>query len=164
MRLLAALLVLCSACWASGPDKPKSLRSELSNLEKQVNARLNAMFPEEPWLVLGLSRGLYVEGVGLVFSAEVNLATGPTQLFNQPTREQIAALHEKRIARLPKLRETMNQVLKEIATVPAIGPDEQVIFGVTVLRYPYETYTDLPSQIVLHAPKSKLASAKLEEY
>lgn len=167
MKPLLALLLLFSTAvlCANATEKPKVLRSELSNLEKTVNARLVRMFPEEPWLVLGSSRGMYVEGVGVIFSAEVNLATGPTLIsVTQPSKEQVAALHDKRLSRLPKLRDTMSEILKDISAVPAVGPDEQVVFAVTVLRYPYETYADLPSQIVLHAPKSKLANAKTEEY
>ena len=165
MKPLVALLMASVALLAGGPEKSKPLRSELSTLEKAVNARLQAMFPNEPWLVLGFTRGMYVGGVGVIFSAEVNLVTGPTLMsVQQPSKEQIAALHDKRLSRLPKLRDTMSQVLKDIAAVPAVGPEERVVFSVTVLRYPYETYTDVPSQIVVHAAKGKLATPKVEEY
>ena len=42
MKPLAALLMASMALLAGGPEKSKVLRSELSTLEKTVNARLQA--------------------------------------------------------------------------------------------------------------------------
>ena len=159
IRAFAAALILAAGLSASEADRPRIPRAEITNLEKFVNAQLQGMYPDEPWLLLGPARGVYVEGVGVVFSAEVSQAMGPTITpFNAPpTKEVYAAHHQKKVQRVPKLRETMYGIIRNLSSgVPGMPQGEQVVLAITLLRYQWETGNDLPSQIVMWAPKSKL--------
>ncbi len=121
-RLLAAALFSAAVLCAASADRPRVTRAEVANVEKLINTQLASMFPDEPWLLLGYTRGFYVEGTGVVFSAEINLATGPTiSPFSQPpTKEIILAHHAKKVQRVPKLRETMYSVLKSLGSIVSI--------------------------------------------
>jgi hypothetical protein len=157
--LLAAVVAV--SVFASGAER-RVTRTDLANMEKIVNSQLAGMFPDEPWLMLGYTRGVYVPGVGAVFSAEVNLATGPTvsPFSPNPAKEAIAAHRQKKLARVPKLRETMYAIVKDLGNfMTAVPADEQIVFAVTLLRYPYETGNDVPTQIVMHIQRAKLADA-----
>jgi hypothetical protein len=161
-RLLAAALFSAAVLCAASADRPRVTRAEVANVEKLINTQLASMFPDEPWLLLGYTRGFYVEGTGVVFSAEINLATGPTvSPFSQPpTKEIVFAHHAKKVQRVPKLRETMYSVLKSLGTFfPSMPPDEQLILAVTILRYPWENAEGLPNQVVMHVPRAKLSEA-----
>ena len=56
--------------------------------------------------VLGPSRGVYLEGYGAVFTAEVNLVAGPPMtLFNVTVTKDYVARHKQiKIARIPDLK------------------------------------------------------------
>ena len=159
-RFLAAAFLFAVSLPAA--EHARIPRPEIANLEKIVNTQLGGMFPEEPWLLLGYTRGIYIEGVGVVFSADVNLATGPTvsPFSPNPGKEVLAGHHDKKLKRLPKLRETMYSIVRNMSTfLPALPPDEQVVFAVTLLRYPWETGNDIPSQIVMQVSRGRLLEA-----
>lgn len=156
------VLMMAGAALLSAADTPRVSRAEVANVEKTVNSQLTGMFPDEPWLLLGMTRGVYVEGVGVIFSAEVNLATGPSPSpFNPTISPQVIAAHrDKKMSRMPKLRETMYAVVKSLSgAFPNLPGDEQVVFAVTLLRYPWEPAGGAPTQIVMHAPRAKLSDA-----
>lgn len=160
-RLILLAAVIAVSAFAVGPER-RVTRTDLANMEKIVNSQLAGMFPDEPWLMLGYTRGVYVPGIGAVFSAEVNLATGPTvsPFSPNPAKEAIAAHRQKKLARVPKLRETMYAIVKNLGNfMTAVPADEQIVFAVTLLRYPYETGSEVPTQIVMHIPRGKLAEA-----
>lgn len=165
MRLCIAALTATVAL-AAGPEPAKVPRAKVANAEKMINTKLAGMYPDEPYFVIGFTRGVYLEGVGVMFSAELNLATGamPTPFHPTITKEEIAAHREKKQARLPLLRTAMYSVLNTMGSyLEMLPPTEEVIFAVTLLRYPWEDPAAAPSQIIMRAPRAKLRQAKPEE-
>ena len=161
-RLLIGLAAFAALAMAGSPERPHISRVEVANLEKIINTQLAGMFPDEPWLILGFTRGIYIDGVGVVFSADVNLATGPTVSPFNPSlpKEVVAAHHDKKVSRLPKLRDTMYAIVRSLTTfLPGMPADEQVVFAVTLYRYPWEIPNGIPTQIVMHVQRAKLLEA-----
>ncbi|MCX6594115.1 MAG: hypothetical protein NTZ56_21590 [Acidobacteria bacterium] len=147
--------LVCLAALAA-PD-----RAALQTVEKMVDRRIETMF-DDPFLLLGMTRGVYVEGVGVVLSAEVGLAVTAAGPFSpRPSKEDMARLRQKRLDRLPVLRASMQEILQRTAvmleTVPA---QENVVLGVTIFRKSNEDNTGLPGQIVMRAKRQDLLDKK----
>lgn len=158
-RLPAAALFFAATLAAGTAERAKITRADVANMEKIVNGQLQSMFPDEPWILLGLARGFYVEGVGVIVSADVSLATGPalTPFSPNPRKELLIAQHEKKQKRLPVLRQTMYTIVKTLSdSMVAMPPDEQVVVAVSLMRSPWEIGNDIPAQIVMHVPRGKL--------
>lgn len=162
-------LIAIFACAVSSPAevvRAGVARAKVINAEKLINTQLAGMYPDEPWFLLGPARGVYLQGFGVVFTAEINLATGPTQspFKMEITKEEIARHQDKKITRLPALRGMMAKLVGFTAdyldTLPA---GEQLVLGITLLRYPYEDPKIAPSQIVMQAERSRVLEAKRKQ-
>lgn len=162
--LVIAGLLLCAAATSSLADKPRVNRTMIEAMEKSIDNRLQGIFPDEPRLeVLGLTQGTYVSGLGAVFVSEVNIApsSGISPFHPQITKDEFVRIHDKKLSRLSKLKETMEDILLSSAgsldTVPA---DEQIALGITFFYWKGENTAGLPAQIVMHAPKRVLVNVK----
>jgi hypothetical protein len=161
-RLLLCAALLPALALAAEPQRGLS-RGKVVNAEKLINTQLAGMYPDEPWFLLGPARGVYLEGYGVVFTAEINLATGPTQtpFKMEITKEEIARHREKKITRLPELRAAMAKLMGFAADyLDSLAPGEQLVLGITLLRYPYEDPKIAPSQIVMQSDRARILDAR----
>ncbi len=160
MKRVAALVLL--ACCAFAADKPRVTRESLEVVERNVDKAIRALDTNDPYDLLGFTRGVYLPGYGVVFSAEVNLVITPITPFHSAlTAPQVAKLREKKLTRLVFVRELMRQVL--VATASALDNvplNEQVVFGLTLFYRSFENREGLPGQIVMYAPRQVLADFK----
>ncbi len=157
IRFVVAL-ALCALLQAASVS-----RTTIAGAEESLNRRLKALVPGEPYLVLGEAHGVYLDNFGAVFTASVNLVEGPNV---SPFRQAIspkerADLRQRKLDRLPKLRDVMREALIVSAgmldTVPI---NEQIVVSVTLPRYHWEDAAGVPSQIVMQA--SRLALVNLQ--
>jgi hypothetical protein len=133
--------------------------SEVRNAERAIDRRIEGHDVADPIDLLGFTRGVYLEGTGAVFTAEVNLVLGPVISPFRPdiTKDDIAKLHERKRVRLPELRKVMTDALISTATtMKSVPPQEQVVFGVTMFYQPWEDAAGLPRQIVMQAKRQSL--------
>jgi hypothetical protein len=162
MKLVALSLVLSSLLFASGADTKVS-RAKVANVEKLINTQLAAMYPEEPYFLIGLTRGVYLEGFGVIFTADINLATGPSlSPFKQTiSQEEITRHRDKKEVRLPLLRSQMVSIVTTMSSyLETLPPNEEFVMIVTLLKYPWEAPTGQPVQIIMRAQKAKLQQAE----
>jgi hypothetical protein len=144
-------------------------------MEKSFDSQLAAIGGAHPIDILGLTRGLYLEDYGVVFTAEVSLMVTPTI---NPFRKEIspelrAEVYRQKVENLPLLRKAMREMVKTTAaTFGAAGlkmnilkPTSQVVLAVRLLYLPYEITNGLPGQIIMKADiKGAMADAiKVEE-
>lgn len=138
-------------------------RASLEATEKTADQRLIRVV-ESPFALLGPTRAMYVDGYGVVFSAELNLFPGPTlNPFHQSiTKEDIARVRARKLERLPALRQSMRDIILSAAAsldeVPAV---ERIVVGVTLLHLSYEDISGMPAQIVMQGQRGRLVEAKL---
>src|SRR6185295_17549253 len=112
-----------------------------------------------PFQLLGVTRGIYLPGVGLVFSTEVNLMlTTNISPFQQTIpKEYVVRVHSGKLERLRALKQTMREMLvSSAASLETVPAGEQIVLGVTLFYYAWEDTTGLPAQIVMQAPRQKL--------
>lgn len=164
MKRAVALLVACFAFSHAGQSStPRVGRAAIDAMERSFSRQLSALWSQDPFVLLGTTRGIYLEGYGAVFTAEVDLAPGPTlNPFHQAmNKENIAERRKRMLERLPKLKLAMATMLggaaSSLDTVPA---NERLVLGVTLTQYPWEDRAGIPSQVVLSGVKSRLLDAQ----
>jgi hypothetical protein len=157
----AGLILLAAAALFAQQSRVK--RPSLAMAEKNCDSRIGQVV-ENQFGVLGPSRASYVEGFGAMLSAEVDLFPGPSvspfHLTISPA--DVARVHAGKLARLPKLRQCMRDILMSTAaSLDEVAPQERIALSVTLLFQAYENTSGLPSQIVMQGERGKLVDAKL---
>jgi hypothetical protein len=158
--LLAGLLL------AAQPDQPRVTRPAMAALEASFDRRVIKPDQQDPFMLLGNTRGLYLEGYGAVFSTEVSLVVPPRISPFQPdiTKDDVQKVNQRKLKKLPMLRQAMRQMLAESAArLDGLRPNEQIVLGVSLFYYVWEDRTGLPSQILMQASKSGLAGKSTDE-
>lgn len=159
MRRIFALLAFCALLEAATVT-----RASITAVEDSLNRRFRTLVPGEPYLLLGESQGVYLEGYGVVFTASFNLLEGPN--FN-PFRQSITPkervdLRQRKLDRLPKLRDMMREaIVVSAGMLDAVPANEQVVISVSLPRYNWEDATGLPSQIVMQANRVALVNLQV---
>lgn len=164
MRTLL-LLTLSLALTASAADR-KPTRALLIEAEKRFDAMVQSKWTDDPFVLLGNTRAVYVDGFGVVMTAEINLSTGPTvSPFNPTISKEAAAKHrDKKLQRLPQLKELIRKGAESARMwFPELGDNDNLVVGVTVLKYQWEDATGIPSQLVGITQHRKEAAVKLQE-
>lgn len=162
MKYFLALFIAASLLVAAVAE-PILNRSMLIPVEKRLDQRLETLF-DEPFLLLGMSRGLYLDKFGAVFSAELQLVSTPglgTFGFTAPTKEMLVSTRNKKLERLPILKDAMRAQLASAAVaLEKLPADEKVVLGVSIFRRSWEDSTGLPAQIVMQATRRDLVAAR----
>jgi hypothetical protein len=149
---LAAAVALLAA-------PPRISRAELKAAEQAFDRRVSQAAVDDPFDLLGTTRGVYLDKVGVVFSAEVGLVVSPAPTPFAPTlsREAKERLRQRKLARLPVLRGLMRDMMVSSATTLRTLPmEENVVLGVTLFYRSWEDTAGLPGQIVLQAQRRAL--------
>ena len=163
MKRLALILTLGVTLFATGRAPA---RLDLANAEHNVDIAIQRKWSEDPLILIGGTRAFYVDGYGVVMSAELNLVTGPSiNPFSGPlTPEMVAAYRKKKLERLPQMRDLMSTTLQQAkAWFPTLRDDEQIALGIQLYRYPWEDRTGIPSQVVWQTMKRKDAPVKSQD-
>jgi hypothetical protein len=162
MRILTVTLLAACSLWA---QNPRPSRQEIAAMEKALDQRLARFDLERPIEVLGLTRGLYLDGFGAVFTAEVNLlpAVGVSPFRPSLSKEDIARLREQKLQRLPKIRALMQDLLVSAAqSLDRVPSGEQVVLGLMLWSHPWEDTSGLPRLIQMQAQRGALLQVALE--
>jgi hypothetical protein len=165
--LAVPFLLLVVAASAIASDAPRVPRTTLAVAEKSLDDRFAALWSDNPFIMLGPTRGVYLEGYGTVFTAEVNLVAGPQISILTPsmTKQSIAQHRQKKLARIPDLKKAMEKALADTAASPAMAavpPDEQIVLVAFLSHFPWEDLSGVPSQIMMQGSKKKLMEAQHE--
>jgi len=141
-------------------EAPRVTRSMLIDMEKSLDNRVTRLSQDNPFVLLGPTRGIYLDGYGAVFTAEINLVSAPAALMMfrpQLTKEDVEQHRQKKLARIPQLKQAMQQAMVDSAasldTVPA---QEQIVVVAMLSKYPWEDTTGIPFQIMMQATKKSL--------
>lgn len=160
MKRACGLLLVLGLSLVLRADRANVTRGALGAMERSLDAKLlKQVLDDNPFLLPGMTRAVYIEGFGVVFSAELNLVQGPTVSPFHPkaTKEDLARLRQRKLERLPALKSTMREMLVASAGgLDGVPADEQVVLGVTLLNMSWEDARGLPSQIVMQAQRRVL--------
>ena len=176
---IATILVVAASAFAQAPLKvaavnpanvaagPGSVRQAITDVEKRLDSRLDQVGGKDRVYILGLTRGLYLEGYGAVFTSELDLIQSPRP---NPFRQQIgpeeaAAVRQRKLQNLALLRKSLRDLWADAASLLSSIPDtDQVVVAVRLLYQPWEDTSGMPSQIVLKGlRKANPANLQSEE-
>jgi hypothetical protein len=142
-------LLLAATFAISAADAPRLNRTLVTTVEKRLDERIQRMWTDNPMALVGNSRGVYLPGYGIVFSAEMTLATANISLMNPTlTDADKVALHKKKLERLPQLKAAMKEAL--IATAASLDP---------VPAYGQSLYCATPGALPLGGPYGRAAAS-----
>jgi hypothetical protein len=160
--LLSAVTFSTVVLAADAVDSPRVNRGMIVAMEKSLDNRVARLWDDDPFVLLGPARGVYLEGYGAVFTAEINLATGPTMMMQMElSKDEIERHRQKKIKRVPELVAAMRLALvASAASLDPVPQDEQIVIVAFLSRYPWEDVSGLPAQITMQAQKKKLLDAQ----
>ena len=172
------LLLLAAPAWAQTAKRasltapvatPKLVRlpaSIIEELEKTFDGRLsNIADANEPVDLLGDTRGLQLDGYGLVFTSEVSLIRTPSI---NPFQKEIPKavqdrVHQRRVERLPLLKAAMKEMLRNMAVAGAQLPATQpMVLAVRLYYGAWEVTTGMPRQLIMRANRANAAAGIVE--
>jgi len=160
---IVSFTILVSAAYAAAGEAPRVDRTQMEKVEKSLDATLLRFTPDNSHTLIGLTRGVYLEGVGAVLTAEVILINAPISplMHPLPTKEEVAQMHKTKIARVPDLKKVLKDALVSAATsLETIPPDEQIVIAVIIPRFTFEESGGVPVQVTVQATKRKLLESK----
>jgi len=152
--LAAALMAAPVLAERAGPS-----RADLAAMEKSLDDKLKRFSLDNPFNIIAFSSGMYVEGTGAMFSAEISLVPTPGLSPFRPelTQEEKQRLLQTKRDRLPALKQMMRNYLVACATsLDRLPPEEQVAVGIKLFYHPWEMKTGLPDQVVMWGQKKPL--------
>src|ERR1019366_6736809 len=156
----AAPAVASAAAPAAAPhasvtptEKSRVPRQALSDLERRLDTKLASLGgANDPIDLLGAARGIYLDGYGAVFTVEASLIITPglNPFHTVMTEPEKAKVHQRKLDRLPMLKQAMRDVWRDSATALTSIPDnQQVVIAVRLLYLTWEDTHGLPGQIVM---------------
>lgn len=159
--LLLLAFALPLAAVEVAPDAA-ALRSQVTDVERSIDARFRDLAGAQPMSMLGSARGVYLDGYGAVFTVEINLApVARLSPFRQSySAEEKRQLNVRKRQRLEDLEQQARKILAEVAgKLTLIPADETVSLAVSLFYFPWEDLTGLPRQMVAAAKRSAIAGA-----
>ena len=157
--MTAALAVLALAAAAGVQPPAASRRATLVAMERLFDGNLERTGVDDPLMVLGDTRGIYLEGYGVVFTTQVNLIASPgLSPFRQSMSPQdVSRVHQRKLRHVPLLKQAMREMLLHSArTLDTIPLNEQIVVGVSLFYFSWEDTGGLPSQVVMRAQRGRL--------
>jgi hypothetical protein len=161
--LLLAATASTNSQAVAASDAPRVPRTMLIAMEKSVDNRVQQMLPDNTFSLLGPTRGIYLEGYGAVFTAEVNLVPAPPTMVlpgfggSKAAKDDVEQHRKKKLARLPQLRQALRQsLIDSAASLDTVPPEQQIVVVAMLSKYGWEDITGLPQQIMMQASKKDL--------
>jgi hypothetical protein len=154
-----ALFLFALALTPLPAQKATPSRSEIAAMEQSFDNRLRKFSLDAPIELLGLTRGLYLNGYGAVFTTEVNLVQTPgiSPFHPQISKEEAAHIRAAKQKRLPELRTQMREMLLASAqSLDRVPLEEQLVLGVFLFYNSWENSSGMPQLITMQAPRKSL--------
>jgi hypothetical protein len=148
---------------------PKIPLKSFVELERGFDFKLGQMGAGgEPIDLLGATRGIYLDGYGVVFTTEMGLVVTPTVNPFNPTITDAtkARVHSAKVSRLAMLKKAILEMTTNVATNMGQVPDnQQVVVAVRLAYASWENTAGLPGLITAKADRRSAMAGqiKLEE-
>ncbi len=162
-RAFALAAIVAALLGAALADAPRVRRAALAAMEKSFDDRLQSAVTQEPFDMLGNTRGIYLEGYGAVFTAELGLVFTPSiNPFRLAIpKPEIAAVHQRKLRQLPILKQNMREMLLNCsASLDSVPGNEQIVVSIILFNRAWEDTSGLPSQIMMQAERQKLLNVQ----
>jgi len=157
--LLSSLLIAAAAVLMAAP---RVSRGTLAAMEKSIDKSIASLWQDNAYLLLGSTRGVYLDGYGAVFTAEVNLMPNPISLMSSRlTPADVVKFHQTKVERVGVLKKALTDTLVSTAASLDTVPAEEKITIVAFLdHFSWEDMGGIPVQITVEGQKKALLEAQ----
>lgn len=161
-KILLTFLLLAVVLGSTAATTPRVSRSTLAAMEKSLDDRISRLWQDNPFLLLGTTRGVYLDGYGAVFTAEVNLVANPVSLMQTSlNKEDIAKHRQKKLERVPILTKALRDaVVATAASLDTVPAEESITIVAFLPHYSWEDTSGVPAQIMVQGQKKKVLDAQ----
>jgi len=174
---LPLLLLMAASIWpqvpitlkpagiVNSPEKAVAPRQTLMELEGRLDQKMSATGGADPVYLIGQSRALYVPGYGVVITQEITpVATPAHNPFRvTPSAQQVQQIHQRKLDRVPMIRQTTREMWIEAArSLPTLPDNEHILVAVRFLYQTWEDMKGLPAQIVVRGEHKSGLSGDLQ--
>jgi hypothetical protein len=164
-RVVVSSILVAAAIWTAVAQSPRAGLTAIRAMEQSFDKRLLTASPESPFDLLGTTRGVYLDGYGAVFTAEVDLmmTTNINPFLQKIPKDYVVKVHTQKVQRIPLLKQTMREsMLAMAASLDGVPANENIVLGVSLVYFTkWEDTTGLPSQIIMQAERQKLLDVHL---
>ena len=161
-KISLSFLLLVTVLGLVAAASPRVSRTSLRAMEKSLDERISALWTDVPYLLIGPTRGVYLDGFGAVFTAEVNLVANPTSLMHaKADKSDVVRARQLKLERIPLLKKALRDALvSTAASLDTVPNEEQIAIVAFIDHYPGEDVTGMPAQVMVQAQKGKLLEAQ----
>lgn len=162
MRLALAAVLALAGTLAFAAVEQKVGRRALAAVEGAVNDKFRTA-TQDPWDLLGTARGTYLDGYGALFTVELQLVfVSPPMPFHPAySPAEIIAIHDRKVKKLPELREAMRSLIAGAApTLETLPGNEKISMEAILWRYSWENAQGIPQRILMSGEKDKIQQAR----
>ena len=153
--LVVATTAMGTAPAAELAPASRQLRAELRTVERSIDRG----FGETSMVMIGNTRGGYLQGFGAVFALEINVVPMANLSPFKPsyTEEELRKLNQRKRARLTELEKLAAGILvKAAAKLNVIPEKEKIALMISLFHFTWEDTDDLPAQVVIQASRRAL--------
>lgn len=160
--LLVAAPLLAGAIGAMAATTTHVSGNVLKVVEVSLDDRVKSLWPDNPFSVLRLARGLYLDGYGAVFTIDVSPVLSTTSMMHPTvTKEEVVRAHKVRAERIQELKQAMRVAVADAASsLDPVPPDDQVTLVVYLAYHEWEDVSGMPGQLTFRGKKKALIDAK----
>jgi len=156
------LVVLAAAGLLFATTESRLPAKSIEAVEGMVNDRFRAPGPE-PYDLLGTARCTYLDGWGALTTVELGLVyiMPPNPFRPAYSPLELAALRDRKLKKLPVLKDAMRNILaSSAAALDSVPPNQHIALETRLWRYSWEDSKGIPQRIFMSAEKSKLLAAQ----
>ena len=156
------LIVLAAAGLLFGATESRLSNKAIDTVQAMVNDKFRVPGPDA-YDLLGTARCTYLEGYGALTTVEIELVfvSGITPFRPAYTAQEIAALRERKLKKVPILKDDMRRILaNSAAAFDSVPPNERIAIEAKLWHYSWEDSKGIPQRILMSAEKSKLLGAQ----
>src|SRR5579863_1513403 len=124
--LLLAVPFGVAALYAAA--QPRVSANVLKVVELSLDDRVKSLWPDNPFPIVRPTRGLYLDGYGAVFTADVSPVLSTTSMMHPTvTKDEVVKGHKVRGERLAQLKQAMQLAVADAAaSLDPVPADEQI--------------------------------------
>jgi hypothetical protein len=157
-----AVAALAIAGLAFGTTEPQVSSKAIAAVEAMVNDKFRVPGPD-PYDLLGTARTTWLEGYGALTTVEIELVyvSGITPFRPAYSPQEVASLHDRKVKKLPVLKDTMRTLIAGTATaLDSVPPNQHIAFEARLWHFSWEDAKGIPQRIFMSGEKSKILAAQ----
>src|SRR5580704_9820581 len=127
-KYLLLAVPLCAVALSAAAATARVSGNVLKSVEASLDDRIKNFWADNPFSITRLTRGLYLDGYGAVFTVDVSPVLSTTSMMHPTvTKEEVVKAHKVRIERIAQLRQLMPMAVADAAaSLDPVPAEDQI--------------------------------------